>query len=346
MNDENKGKNAKVRVMYVRGDDAPEDRGGNPRTGKGGRGAQAATPTRDNTRRRGPRDESSSRERQRDASPWRTVSRPASDEWTPVNTIGEKSGKGPVDPEVMRRQRAEESRIYGENACQALFQYRPESIVRAWFIQEVTPRFKEALRWMAANRKAYHVVDNTELVKASGTEHHGGVCFIIKKRTGISAEQWLETAADTDCVLALEDVGNPHNLGGIVRSCAHFGVRGVMVQDAALLESGAAIRTAEGGAEHVKAITTDNFADSLKKFRRAGYQIVTTSSHQGTPLFSARLPAKTVLVIGQERDGLSEATFAGEDLRVAINGTGQVESLNVSVATGILLAEWWRQNHD
>ncbi|CDL61517.1 hypothetical tRNA/rRNA methyltransferase yfiF [Klebsiella pneumoniae IS39] len=45
----------------------------------------------------------------------------------------------------------------------------------------MTPRFKEALRWMAANRKAYHVVDEAELAKASGTEHHGGVCFLIKK---------------------------------------------------------------------------------------------------------------------------------------------------------------------
>lgn len=93
------------------------------------------------------------------------------------------SGKSFIDPEVLRRQRAEETRVYGENACQALFQSRPEAIVRAWFIQSVTPRFKEALRWMAANRKAYHVVDEAELTKASGTEHHGGVCFLIKSVT-------------------------------------------------------------------------------------------------------------------------------------------------------------------
>jgi TrmH RNA methyltransferase len=76
----------------------------------------------------------------------------------------------------------------------------------------VTPRFKEALRWMAANRKAYHVVDEAELAKASGTEHHGGVCFLIKKRNGTTVEQWVAGRAE-DCVLALEDVGNPHNLG-------------------------------------------------------------------------------------------------------------------------------------
>lgn len=44
---------------------------------------------------------------------------------------------------------------------------------------------------MAANRKAYHVVDEAELAKASGTEHHGGVCFLIKKRNGTTVKQWV-----------------------------------------------------------------------------------------------------------------------------------------------------------
>ncbi|MEG1210518.1 MAG: TrmH family RNA methyltransferase, partial [Leclercia sp.] len=56
------------------------------------------------------------------------------------------------------------------------------------------------------------------------------------------------------------------------------------------------------------------------------------------------LPRKMVLVLGQERDGLSDAALESADLSVSIDGTGKVESLNVSVATGVLLAEWWRQN--
>ncbi|VEB95761.1 23S rRNA (guanosine-2'-O-)-methyltransferase RlmB [Cedecea lapagei] len=354
MNDEFKGKSGKVKVMYVRGDDDSEQRSQNPRTGKGGGRPAGASrgegggrrPARHDDKPRGGRDrnERSDRgDRGEAASPWRTVSR-APVEASQSAYENESATKHVVDPEVIRRQRAEEARVYGENACQALFQSRPESIVRAWFIQSVTPRFKEALRWMAANRKAYHVVDDAELVKASGTEHHGGVCFIIKKRSGISVQTWLNKAGEEDCVLALEDVGNPHNLGGIMRSCAHFGVKGLLIQDASLLESGAAIRTAEGGAEHVVAISGETFGDGLEAFRKAGYTIVTTSSHQGTPLYKAELPKKMVLVLGQERDGVSDTTFENADMSVAIEGTGNVESLNVSVATGVLLGEWWRQN--
>ncbi|WP_072242252.1 TrmH family RNA methyltransferase [Klebsiella pneumoniae] len=233
MSDELKNKSGKVKVMYVRSDDDSDKRTHNPRTGKGGgrpgksRVDGRSRPARDERNSRGDdrkRDDRKRDDRKRDdfhrddASPWRTVSRAPGDETPVKEDHGGISGKSFIDPEVLRRQRAEETRVYGENACQALFQSRPEAIVRAWFIQSVTPRFKEALRWMAANRKAYHVVDEAEL------------------------------------------------------------------------------------------------------------------------------PKKMVLALGQERDGLSDAAISSADLSVAIDGTGNVESLNVSVATGVLLAEWWRQN--
>ncbi|WP_416411850.1 tRNA/rRNA methyltransferase [Pantoea sp. App145] len=369
MNDEFKGKSGKVKVMYVRGEDEGQkgSRAPNPRTGKGGRtaarqednrrsGPRSGRNNEEGGRNAGPRGGRNSEEGGRSAgrrndressrgyedSPWRTVSRPPVSEESLSDEVG--SSKPAIDPEQIRRQRQEETRVYGENACQALFQSRPESIVRAWFVQSVTPRFRETLRWLAANRKAYHVVEDAELAKASGTEHHGGVCFIIKKRMGMAVSEWLSQAEAKDCVLALEDVSNPHNLGGIMRSCAHFGVKGLLVNDASLLESGAAVRTAEGGAEHVQAISGESFSEGLEAFRKAGYTIVTTSSHEGTPLAKAELPAKMVLVLGQEREGLSDSAFQQGDMSLSIGGTGNVESLNVSVATGILLAEWWRQN--
>lgn len=198
MSDELKNKNGKVKVMYVRSDDDSDKRTQNPRTGKGGgrpgtsRAEGGRRPARDE--RKGPnsergrergRDRDVERDRRREDSPWRTVSRAPNDDAADKADHGGISGKSFIDPEVLRRQRAEETRVYGENACQALFQSRPDAIVRAWFVQSVTPRFKEALRWMAANRKAYHVVDEAELAKASGTEHHGGVCFLIKNVTAL-----------------------------------------------------------------------------------------------------------------------------------------------------------------
>jgi len=363
MNDENKSKSSKVKVMYVRGEEATSSRSsGNPRTGKGGRSSDRKAPTDrrssprrdDSSSRRNDsssrRDDSSSRRNEssshRSDSPWRTVSKRPTEQNETAQASSTDEGltaKSYIDPEQLRRQRQEETRVYGENACQALFLSRPEAIVRAWFVQSVTPRFRETLRWLAANRKAYHVVDDSELAKAAGTEHHGGVCFIIKKQTGLDVAAWLSQAAEQDCVVALENVGNPHNLGAIMRSCAHFGAKAILVDDANLLESGAAVRTAEGGAEHVRAVTAPSFLQGLDAFRRAGYSIVTTSSHEGQPLASTSFPAKTVFVLGQEGEGLHEETLRQGDISLSIGGTGNIESLNVSVAAGILLGEWWRQ---
>lgn len=91
-----------------------------------------------------------------------------------------------------------------------------------WFIQSVTPRFKEALRWMAANRKAYHVVDEAELAKASGTEHHGGVCFLIKKRHGTSVAQWVAKAGKKIAFWRWKMWVTHIISGAIMRSCARW----------------------------------------------------------------------------------------------------------------------------
>jgi TrmH RNA methyltransferase len=359
MSDSLKGKNGKVRVMYVRKDEdevpkrpartSSPGRDGPSRDGAPGRdGANKRrdAPRRDEGRPRYDKPDDRANRRDKPAaasdSPWKTHYQTEDQPLIPDH--GGISGKSQIDPEQLRRQRAEETRVYGVNACQALFQSRPQSIVRAWFEQSVTPRFRDALRWMAANRKAYHVVDDEELAKVSGTEHHGGVCFLIKKRVGLDAELYLQQSTAKDCVLALEDVSNPHNLGAILRSCAHFGVNGVMVDDTAALESGAAVRTAEGGAEHISAIQTDNMLADLQRFHQAGYTIVTHSGHQGQPLSDTRLPAKMVLVLGQEGEGLADYLLEQGDMNIAIDGTGRVGGLNVSVAAGILLAEWWRQN--
>lgn len=274
MNDENKSKSSKVKVMYVRGEEATSSRSsGNPRTGKGGRSSDRKAPTNRRSSSSPRRDDSASRRNDspshRNDSPWRTVSKRPSEQQDSTQTSSAEEGltaKSYIDPEQLRRQRQEETRVYGENACQALFQSRPEAIVRAWFVQSVTPRFRETLRWLAANRKAYHVVDDSELAKAAGTEHHGGVCFIIKKQTGLDVAAWLSQSAEQDCVVALENVGNPHNLGAIMRSCAHFGAKAILVNDANLLESGAAVRTAEGGAEHVRAVTAPSSYKVLMPF--------------------------------------------------------------------------------
>ena len=124
--------------MYVRSDDDSDKRTHNPRTGERGR---ASRKSRAEGGRRPARDDKQSQPRDRkwEDLPWRTVSRAPGDE-TPERPITVASVVKVLLIRSVASSAREETRVYGENACQALFQSRPEVIVRAWLIQSVTPR--------------------------------------------------------------------------------------------------------------------------------------------------------------------------------------------------------------
>ncbi len=240
-----------------------------------------------------------------------------------------------------------EVKLYGINACRAFVARRREKIIRAYFSEAVGRRhFAALMKWLAQQRLAYHLVTDAELERISGSGHHEGVCLLVRADPPRSADQWLDThrRQQRGCVLALENVGNPHNLGAILRVAAHFGIGAVLVPDAKSLAGGAAVRTAEGGAEFVEVLDAPDFISTVRAFRAAGWRVVTTSSHDGRDIYRTALPEKCLLLFGEESSGLSGAMLASGDLAVRIPGTGHVESLNVSVASGILVGEWWRQH--
>lgn len=237
-----------------------------------------------------------------------------------------------------------ENKVYGENACRVLFTQRPESLIRLYVSQQMAAKFADVMKYLAAAKKAYHIVDDAELEKVAGSGHHGGVVLLVKRKAVIPLAQYLQQKGrKQDCLLALDGVGNPHNLGAITRSCAHFGVGGIIMKQPELLQSGAALRTAEGGGEFVDGLSCDNLPLALKLCKEAGYTLVTTSSHGGSSLYNSKLPAKVVIVFGEEMFGVSQNVAKSADIALQIPGSGKVESLNVSVAASLILGEWYRQ---
>jgi len=238
-----------------------------------------------------------------------------------------------------------EMKIFGVSACKAFFENRPEQIVRAYFAEDVAYRFGYIMKACAQARKAYRIIDTFEMDKISETKSHQGICFLVKKTDPFTIKEYLEASIDldTDCIVALERLGNPHNVGSILRTCSHFGVEGMLVADAVVAQSGAAIRSAEGGAEFVQFVEAGRISESLPIFKAAGYTVVGTSSHQGENLYTSTLPDKMLLMMGPESSGLSDFLIEDADMMIKIPGSENVESLNVATATGIILGEYWRQ---
>ncbi len=245
--------------------------------------------------------------------------------------------------ETAKAPRQEETKVYGENACRELFRQRPEAIIRLYINSELAPKFSDLMKYLAQQKRAYHLVDDTELEKVAGSQHHGGIVLLVKRKPVTSLALYLRQKRKQDCLLALDGVGNPHNLGAITRSCAHFGVNGIIMREPQLLQSGAALRTAEGGGEFVDGLACDDLPLALKLCKDAGYTLITTSSHGGSSLYNTALPAKVVIVFGEEMFGVSKNVAKSADIALQIPGSGKVESLNVSVAASLILGEWYRQ---
>jgi len=246
-----------------------------------------------------------------------------------------------------RHQAKSEEMFHGVRACEALFARRPQDIVRVYVAEARRRQFARLTAWCAEHRKGFQVVADENLQRLTGSLHHEGVAILAKQLRRWSLAdllQGIEAGTVSGPLVYLDGVQNPHNLGSILRTAAHFGA-GAIVGKAGELPplSPAAVRVSEGAAEFVPVCDLADPAADLRRLKQAGYAVVVTSSHRGEPLFAAKLPGKVVLVLGSEGEGVSRGIDAAADLRVQIPGTGAVESLNVAVACAVALAEAWRR---
>lgn len=236
--------------------------------------------------------------------------------------------------------------MYGLNACLALFAQRPDAVRKVWLLESRIVALKPVLAWCVAKRIGYRVVEEVDLAKLTASQHHEGVCFDVLRADPLALADWLRTQqAPVQLALWLDGVSNPHNIGAILRSAAQFGASGLLLADAAATtRSGAAARVAEGGAEAVPPVRIGEPEAAAVALTTAGLVPVVSLVRGGQSLYATALPARMLLVLGAEDTGVSSRWLARPGLRVSIPGSGAVESLNVSAATAVFMAEWWRQH--
>lgn len=235
-----------------------------------------------------------------------------------------------------------EMKIAGVHACLMAYQKRPNEIVKIFLTDENVKTFSDVLKWCAAHKKSYKITTSEDIERVSGSTHHEGVCFYVKKSPLCSVSDFLEKYKfKKSCVVALENVENPHNVGALLRVCANFGVTALLIKKAPHFQNAAVFRTAEGGAEWVEFIDCDNLTKAVLKFKTAGYKVFTTSSHVGRSPSKIKFSDKTLFVFGSEKLGISRDLLTKGDAIISIPSTGNVESLNVTCAASILLSAYY-----
>ncbi len=236
-----------------------------------------------------------------------------------------------------------DAKVYGKNACLAVFAQRPADVRRLFVGEKVAREIGDLLSEMAKRRLPYRVVADAELVKVAGSQHHEGICVVVAPRRPPDEAELFGRLPNVARMVYLDAVENPHNVGAMLRTAAHFGALALAgSRDRLPTPSGATARVAEGGAEHVPMLRWAEPLDALTALTPR-FTLVATAHDASQSLYEADLPPRCVFLLGAEGQGLSREARALANRTVAIPGTGAVESLNVATAAGILLAEHYRR---
>ena len=195
------------------------------------------------------------------------------------------------------------------------------------------------LREAARRRIAYREVSEEELGRMAGSLAPRRRVHAGARAEDAELSRAVARTTPRGLIVALDHVGNPHNAGAILRTAAFFGARGLVIGGGAREAlAPSALRVAEGGAEHVPILHSEDLTAALKGLRALGLTIVgaDSSAKQTTPNWSgprAACSCSATSAKGYRRPHASCATS-----RVRIAGSGAIDSLNVSVAAGVLMA--------
>ncbi|PWV58532.1 23S rRNA (guanosine(2251)-2'-O)-methyltransferase RlmB [Plasticicumulans acidivorans] len=239
--------------------------------------------------------------------------------------------------------------VYGLHAVSAALKHEPERVVGLWVDRKRRDaRLREVLELAETAGVPVHMEDGQALDRLSGGARHQGVFA----RCRAPARAWSED--DLDSVLAaidgpplllvLDGVQDPHNLGACLRSADAAGVHVVIAPaDRSAGLTPTARKVACGAAESVPFIQVTNLARTLRELKERGIWLVGAAGEAERDLYAMDLRGASALVLGAEGKGMRRLTRDECDYLARIPMAGQVESLNVSVATGIFLFEAVRQ---
>lgn len=165
-----------------------------------------------------------------------------------------------------------------------------------------------------------------------------GIMAIIKKN-----KEKPRVKYDEDIIVALDDIQDPGNLGTILRTVDSVGLKQLIVsKGTADVYNPKVVRSSMGAIFRVEVIEVENLKDTIEAIRRNNYNLVVTSLQTENSVYDIRYNKK-VIVIGNEANGVSKEIQDMADNKVKIPMLGKTESLNASVATGIILYEYVRQ---
>lgn len=150
----------------------------------------------------------------------------------------------------------------------------------------------------------------------------------------------LNELLDEEIIVILDHLEDPHNLGAIIRTCEAAGIKGIIIpKDRQVGVNATVMKTSVGTLDNVKVASVSNIVNTIEKLKKHNYWIVGTSLENSIDYREIDYSGKIVLIIGNEGAGISSLVSKKCDFLAKIPMYGQTNSLNASVAAGIMIYE-------
>lgn len=236
--------------------------------------------------------------------------------------------------------------VFGFHAVTARLRHEASSVEEIYIDAERHDRRMQDLiaAVKAANVRIIHA-DDQRLSSMVGTRRHQGV---VAKAGALSLARNLDELLDAiegpPLLLILDGITDPHNLGACLRVADGAGAHAVIApKDRAVGLNATAAKVASGAAETVPYITVTNLARAMRELKERDIWLIGTTDDAEKTIYQADFSGSAALVMGSEGEGMRRLTRETCDVLVSIPMFGAVESLNVSVASGVCLYEARRQ---
>ena len=197
------------------------------------------------------------------------------------------------------------------------------------------------------NKVAVQTVSPNEMEKMANGGVHQGIAAELKPYQTVSLQEIVAKAKKKEkkIIVMLDGIEDPHNLGAILRSADVFEASGIVLPKHNSVSLNATVaKTSAGAINYVPVAVVNNLNQAIKELKEEGYWIVATDGSATISYSSLKYDFPVVIVIGSEGKGVSSLVLKNSDYIVKIPQFGHVNSLNASVAAGILLAEVHKSN--
>ena len=219
-------------------------------------------------------------------------------------------------------------KVFGKNVVRELLS-DPTKIKKIY----LTQNFKEndILNSIKTNHVQYETMDQRAMNHLS--ENNQGVMAVINDYEYADYKSMINDSI----ILILDHLEDPHNFGAIIRSCESAGIKSIIIpKDRSVDVSPTVMKTSAGALEYVNIAMVNNLVNTINYLKDNGYFIYGAEAN-GTNYKQIKYPNKVALVIGSEGNGLSSLVRKSCDEIVSLPMKGHVNSLNASVAAGILI---------